>query len=94
MKPPSKRNVEIYRRHEAGETFVKLGREFGICRERARQIWLRELRRNGDPRGYYGPRLAKKIRQLRMTEDDKDYAQAEEDAERKRAAKEGFPEDE
>lgn len=83
------RNETIAKRHEAGETFTVIARDYGICRERARQIWMRHLRRIGDRRGFYGPRLAAR---LSMNVSDEEYARDEEDAQRKRDAKEGFDE--
>jgi hypothetical protein len=53
------RNRIITDRHEAGETFAAIGNDYKLSPERIRQIWLRELRRRNDPRGWYGPARAK-----------------------------------
>lgn len=42
--PTKERNLEIYRAREDGETFVSIGKRYGICTERARQIWRRVKR--------------------------------------------------
>ncbi|MCA1967497.1 MAG: hypothetical protein LDL42_00080 [Rhizobium sp.] len=40
-----KRNREILKRRRAGETFFTLAKDFGVSRERARQIFEREERK-------------------------------------------------
>jgi hypothetical protein len=67
----NERNISICDRYEAGnDTFESIARDYGICGERVRQIWLRVLRSRKDPRGLHGPRLAKQIERLRATNSD------------------------
>jgi hypothetical protein len=58
----AERNADIVRHRAAGATYSSLAQQHGICRERVRQIWMKHLRKSGDPRGRYGPRLAAKIK--------------------------------
>lgn len=41
----AERNIEIVRRHEAGETFASIGPSLGITRRRAHYIYVAELGR-------------------------------------------------
>jgi DNA-directed RNA polymerase sigma subunit (sigma70/sigma32) len=61
----TERDADIIACRDAGSaTYQALGEKYGICRERVRQIWMRELRRRNDPRGKYGMRFAAKLAEL------------------------------
>lgn len=60
------RDEAIIQARTAGtKTYAALGAEFGICRERVRQIWMRHLRKIGDERGYFGPKLWARLQKLK-----------------------------
>lgn len=44
MTDTSKRNEAIYKAAQRGESWAEIGRKFGICRERVRQIVLKQRR--------------------------------------------------
>lgn len=45
-KARERRSYYIYKMHNAGMTYEKLGEEFGVTRERIRQIYEKEKRKN------------------------------------------------
>lgn len=38
------RNIDIYKAREQGETFVSIGKRYGLSTERVRQIWKKTKR--------------------------------------------------
>lgn len=62
-----KRDEDIILRRAAGVTYGKLADDHNLCRERVRQIWMRHLRKCGDPRGLYGPKLWARMQQIKRT---------------------------
>ena len=64
------RDESIVKGRAEGKTYRELGEPFGIGKERVRQIWMKYLRKIGDPRGSYGTKLWAKIQKLRESDAD------------------------
>jgi Mor family transcriptional regulator len=63
-----KRNEDIILSRAAGATYSSLAKKYGISPGTVRHIWMRHLRKSGDPRGFYGSRLWAKIQSLKNKE--------------------------